>query len=325
MDQETVTTQEVQQVEIEETPTPDTEQLAQPEEREIVDMEAAPEGEPAAETWEPNYKFKVKDQELEFDEWARPLVKDKDVEDKFRDVFSKAHGIDDIKSVRDTLRQELDTVKPEYERITGMLDQVSNMVQNKDYKSFFNALQIPKEDILKYAVSELKYQEMSPEERQKIDAQDQAQQRLRDLEEQNQSLSKNYQETVHRQMTTELDTQLSRPDISEIVTNYDTRMGRPGAFKQEIYNRGALYEQTYGKTYSATELVNELVQILGGTPQPQASVAPQPGSGQTPVVKPEAKQTLPNIQGAGGSSPSKKRPKSLDDLRELRRQMTSQV
>lgn len=306
-----------------------TEPAAQPEEQEIAAMDTTtteevtePEvSEP--ESWEPNYSYKVKDTELEFDEWARPLVQNKELEEKFRDVFSKAHGLEEVKTSRDSLKEELAAIKPDYERITSTIQSLNTMVEKNDYRSFFEALQVPKEAILRYAVDELKYQEMPAEERAMIDHQRSENERLRRLEEQNNYLTEEYKGVVQNQMQNELQSQLSRPEIAQMVNDYDTRMGQPGAFQREIINRGALHEQLHKETLSATQLVNDFVRMLGGVQQPQAQQTSHPGSGQTPVIRPKEKAVLPNVLGASGTSPSKKQPKSIEDLRELRRQMTT--
>lgn len=303
------------------------EPMPQPEEQEIAAMEATPDTEePAAaepEEWTPNYSYKVKDSEKEFDEWARPLVQNKEIEEKFRDVFSKAQGLEEVKTSRDSLKEELSAIKPDYERITSTIASLNTMVEKNDYRSFFEALQVPKEAILRYAVDELKYQEMPAEERAMIDQRRSEGERLRQLEDQNNYLTEEYKGVIQNQMQNELQSQLTKPEIAKLASDYDSRMGQPGAFQREVINRGALHEQLHKQTLSATQLVEDFARMLGGVQQPQAQTAPQIGSGQTPVVRPQDKVVLPNVLGASGSSPSKKQPRSIEDLRELRRQMTT--
>lgn len=303
---------------------------AQPEEREIASMDTQagetdqPEktGEPE---WQPNYKFKVKDKELEFDDWVKPLVT-KETQDKFREVFEKAHGIDAVKQDRQSLREELRAIREEKERIDTSLQYLSQYVQKKDYRSFFEALQIPKEEILRYAIDELKYQEMSPEQRQEIDAYRQNQYRLSQLEMQNQQLMREYESMTQAQKVNELESELSRQDIAEMARSYDARVGEPGAFRKEVISRGAYWESVHGQTISAKQAVDEVLRLVGGTvgSAPQAGAPSQTMTPGQAVVQNRQKPVIPNVQGASGSSPAKKRPGSIEDLRRMREQMLSQ-
>ena len=286
--------------------------------------QAPTEGEPPEYT--PNFEFTVKDKKLEFDEWARPFVKDKETEAKFREMFEKAHGLEEVKTHRQSLRDELNTLKTEKTQLDTSLKQLSSYVQNKDYNSFFETLKIPKEDIIRYAVDELKYQELSPEQRREIDAHRQQTSRLSELELQNQQLLEQSQQAIRSQAEFQLNSELSKPDIASIAQNYDARIGKPGAFRQEVINRGAYYETVHGQTIPAAQAVQEIVQLIGGqaSTSPQASTTPQQPSPSQVVATQKTKPVIPNVQGSGSNSPYKKQPTSVEDLRKMRDQMLAQ-
>lgn len=269
----------------------------------------------------PNFEFTVKDKKLEFDEWARPFVTDSEKEAKFREVFEKAHGLEEVKSHRDAIRDENKTLKDENTRINEGLSTVNTYLQNNDMKSFFEALGVPKEKILRYAVDELKYQEMAPEERQEYDAYRQQQTKLSQLELNNQQMYQQNQEMVKQQAEFALTQEMSKPDISQIAQAYDTRVGQPGAFKKEVINRGIQYE-VQGTVITAAQAVQEIAQLVGHTASQQATApthaAPTPSQ---VVATQQSKPVIPNVQGGGSSSPYKKQPNSLDDLKKLREQM----
>lgn len=309
-----------------------TEEVVENPVEDVETVEAAPEaeaeGEPTAEAsaegeipqYNPNFKFNVKGKELEFDEWVQPFVKDEETEKRFRDIFERAHGLDEVKNDRQSLRAELKTVREEKAKIDESLQHLSSFVQAKDYRSFFEALGIPKADVLKYAVEELKYQEMSPEQRYEIDARRSERQRLSQLEMQNQRLQQTYEQQLREQKTAELDAELQRPDIQTIAQSYDARAGQAGAFRNEVIARGTYYETAHGQIISVKQAVDEVLRLMGGPQQSPAQQAGQQtqaaGQSQAPVIKKD-KPVIPSMGGGSSGSPARRQPRSIEDLRKL--------
>lgn len=264
---------------------------------------------PAA--YNPNFKFKVLDKELEFDELLRPLITNKEIEDKVRELYSKGHGIDHIKEQRQALQEKLGKLEPQYTSLNKGLDMLNSMVQKGDYFGFFNALKIPEEDILKYALSRVKYKELPPEQRAEQDRAYQEQQRLGYLENSNQQLLEMYQNQAVSQRSNELDSYLSRADIGQVVQAFDARVGQPGAFRDEVIKRGQYYASVGGgKDISVEQAVNEVMHLLGGAAQKAPSVNP------ATVAAQQAKPVIPNIKGRG-TSPTKQAIRSVKDLKKF--------
>jgi hypothetical protein len=262
--------------------------------------------------YQPNFKFKVLDQEQEFDELLRPLIKSKDVEEKIRELYSKGFGIEHIKGERQKFREELETLKPQYESLNKGLDQLSNMLGKKDYLGFFNALKIPEEDILQYALSRVQYKEMPPEQRQQLDAQYQEKQRLEYLEQTNQQLLEMYQNQAVHQRTSELDGYLGKPDIQATASAFDARVGQPGAFRDEVIRRGQYHASISGQDIPVEQAVREVMALIGNaTPAPQMQAA---AVNPATVAAQQNKPVIPNIKGRG-TSPAKKAISSISDLR----------
>jgi hypothetical protein len=291
---------------------------------EVVAEPVEAEGAVEEEAYTPNLKYSIKDKEYEFDEWARDHIVDKETEDKFRDLFTKASGIDEIKTDRDQYKESYATTKEKLEVLDQQLAQLGTYISNKDYGSFAKALQIPKEDLIQFAIEELKYQELPPEQRQYIDQQRQERERLASLEYQNQMLSQQSQQMVQERALSELNMELSKPEVSQLAQEYDARVGQPGAFRQEVINRGAYHEAVNKKVITAGQAVNEVVNLLGGSIKPQADSAPsqQPSSQRT--VAANQKPVIPNIGGSSGSSPSGKVYNSIEDLIKRRDELVSQ-
>lgn len=334
--EETVDTTETTEETTETTETPEVEASGEEgEATETTDEGDKPKVEATAQTpavvFNPTLKYKVRDQEHTMDDWVKGLIKDAETEKKFQDLYTKGHGLEIAKQERDQYKTKLTGI----EQSLGILN---NIVQQY-YKSpstngataaqqFIEALQLPKEMFLQYALQELKYQQMSPEQRYEVDMQRQHASRLQQLEAQNQQLESQYQQTAQLQRTQELNYALNEPSVAQVAQAYDARVGRPGAFKQLVVERG-IYHGTVNKVdITPQQAIQEALQILGGsTPQGTApSQAGQTVGTQTPVQQLQQQQqkpVIPNIQGQATVSPAKKAVKSIDDIRNRYKELTA--
>jgi hypothetical protein len=200
------------------------------------------------------------------------------------------------------------------------LTHLSKYVQKKDYASFFESLQIPKEDIVKWTINELKYEQLPLEQKQAIEQQRNLARTQEQFETQQETHQRQMQEFAQQQLQFEL----SKPDVQTAMQTFDQRAGRPGAFQQEVINRGAYYEQVHGKTVPASLLVKELLAFVSPSGQQAVPQVDPQGQQLTPsqgVQTQEAKPTIKVFQSGGNSSPVKKQVNSIDDLRKLRSEM----
>lgn len=264
----------------------------------------------------PNYKFKFRSpldpsrqEEREFDEWARPLIKDADTEKRFREIYEKACGLDYVKPNYMKMRENLDTLKKEHTEITQSLQRLGSFLHEGDYDSFFKTLEIPDEKIFQYVLDKLNYQQLPPEQRQAHDQASTLKQRAYELELQNQQLQQAYQQTQVQARTASLDSALDRPDVKTVAEAFDARVGKPGAFRDEVILRGQLAWQTRGVDLTPEQAVKEVLALAGGSVAPAQSPQPQAQAQQRPPV-------IPNISGKG-SSPARRAPRSIEDLKKL--------
>lgn len=277
----------------------------------------------ATPAWSPNFKFKVKDKELEFDDIYKGLIKTKDHEAKIREMHEKAFGIDEVKSARDTFKTQVEEWKGKYTQVETSLKTLGEYVKKGDFRTFFHALNIPKDQIIKYAIEELKYQELPAEQRAQIDAQREQQFAYEQANVQNQTLQQQMAQLVQQQTAFELNQELAKPDIVSAITAYDSRLGKPGSFKAEVIRRGQYYEAVHKISPPASQLVSEVLNLVGVQAQAQqgTQAASQDSSSQTGLPQ-QQKPVISNFSG-GGKSPVKKVPSSIDDLRKMRQQLTT--
>jgi len=269
--------------------------------------------------YQPNTKYNVKDKELEFDDWAKGAIKDKETEEKVRELYTKAYGIDTIKQARDAIAAEFETLKISKAETDQALQQLGTFKASKDWDSFFEALDIPKQDVLKYAVELVQRDQWTPEQKAQWQQSRQAQQVAMQAQNERSGLEQQLNELRVQQRSFELDQTLAQSQIAEIAQTYDSRVANPGAFRSLVIEYGQA-QAARGVDISAKDAVAEIArrtQALMGVSEgaPMQSVPK--------VVQPHAKPVIPNIAGRG-TSPIKSVPKSFADLKQRRLELESQ-
>lgn len=269
----------------------------------------------------PNHKFKVLNEEKEFDDFVKEAIRDEESEKKIRELYEKSHGLDHVKAARERAEEKLQTQTQELEYYRGNVGKLQHFLGQGDLESFFEGCQIPEEQILRYALKRIELREnpalmAASEEARRA--------RLQNFDSQGQLTRYQQQErqTAIQNRGNELDIALARPEVSQMANAFDTRLGRAGAFKQEVINRGVFYHKAHGVDKSVEEIVKEVVSLFGGTP---ASALPGNGQNAPGQAQPRAtsgsaaqakKPTIPHVSGTG-ASPARHVPKSIKELREI--------
>jgi len=269
----------------------------------------------------PNLKFKAADKEHEFEPWAKEVIKDAETEKKIRELHEKAYGLDSIKQHRDSIKEQFGYLSSEHQNLQGMVNQVLDLRDKGDLKSFFESFKIDDDAILKYALKVAELRE-DPKALAAYEAQRHESQRAYALEQENSTYRSQLENLGIQQRTFELDLVMQKPDISAVAAAYDEKVGRPGAFKAEVVNRGAFHAMTSKKDLPAEQVAREVASMLGWNMQDQqagneSGVMSSPAAPASPAAK---KPVIPNISGRG-TSPVQKVPKSLEDLKRMGREM----
>lgn len=269
----------------------------------------------------PNFKFKAGDVEGEIDEIVRPIIKDADTEKKIKDLYTKAHGLDALKS---RLTGEVESWKTrhtesatKYSALSESLANLSGYVNRGDFDSFFSSLKIPQQAIYKWVNSKIEEQNMSPDQQAMLQRQREESNRLHIMEKENQRLLQQQEQFQMERNSSILDQTLSSPEISSIAREFDTRVGTPGAFRTEVLKRGVALYNIHGRDLSPSEVVADLMGTLGKVfqPQGQATQTLPVGNQPTPSAPATKPPVIPNIQGKT-ASPVKSAPRSIKELRE---------
>ena len=268
---------------------------------------------PETPAYTPNYKFKVMDKELEFDEFVRPSITSKEHEQKLKELYEKAYGIDEVKKLRDNIRDEYKTYKEQANPVLDMVSKATKAYHADDLDTTFEILGIPKNKILQYAVKQIQLEDLSPEQKAAYNQDRQFKREYLTQQEQLQQMQAEVESTKTQQRAWELDQAISKPEVAQFAQAFDQRNG-PGAFRNEIIMYGASRFQLTKEDLSPEQIISDIVKKYG-MQATQSQVA-----NQTPqqMTAPKEVPVIPVAKG-GSSSPAYRQVKSLKDLEQIRK------
>lgn len=286
---------------------------------------------PAPNAYTPNFKYKAALQEKEVDEFWRGLIKDEGSEKKVKEALQKLDGFDAVKTSRERLTQEYQSLSTDYKNQQAVVDRVEGALQRNDLTSAFRQLGVTPEQVFRWTQEQLQRMELPPEQRRAFEEAEQLKTQQLTMQEQMTQYQSMYEDQAVQARTVHLDLVLSRQEVSQTAERWDQLMGQHGAFRDQVVQeaQNAWYQQ--GKDLSAEQAVQIVMskfgkvlsgqQMPGIQSQPEAMTAQQMQQPpQMQVHAPQAKPVIPNINGKG-TAPIKRVPKSLDDLKKMAKEL----
>ena len=274
---------------------------------------------PIQETWTPNFeKLKVMDKEFDWDEDIKKIVT-KDNYDKLKEFHNKAYGLPFVKERYSQAKEEnkrLKEVEQNFTQVNQNIDYITTLLNKGDLHTFFKALNIPDQTVMKYALDRASYYELPAEQKQEYDKNIESRQMLGVYEQQNALLQQQVQQQAVNTREQELSSYLSKPEVQQVASEFDTKLGRPGAFREEIIKRGQHAFYHTQNDISPDQAGNEVLNIFKNF----INVGNAPQAIQPTITNPKDKPIIPNIK-SGSQSPAKKLPKNIADLKEMAKQM----
>ena len=267
-----------------------------------------------AEKYEPNYKVKIKDEEVEIDKIFKPAIVSKEAEDKFRELYEKAHGLEHVKADRDVLREEYRTHKEALHKQTNAINILSGYLDQGDYQAFFKALNIPTQEVMKYSLTEAQKADWTPEQRASYDQQWEAKRRANLYEEYYNSNQSQLESLQQDQVVKDYTLETYRPEVKEFIDAFDQRNGQ-NAFRKEVAQLGTYHEKVDGEVLPIRKLVDSVMDKYAPFMQMQKAETQGTKSSQQVVVQRDV-PVIPNT-GPSGGAPVQKAITSLDDLEKL--------
>lgn len=295
-------------------------------------------GEPAHK---PNVKFKagvynkdskvLEQKEFEIDKRFHGLMDTPENEKLVRELHEKAYGLDSVKERYAESRAENQTLVQENMDIKGSIDEMRSIYQGAvksgnlhKLDKFFDRLNIPQDVVLSYALAKVQLNEMDPAQRNALLGQLQAEDRAEEAARQRMSTDQQYAAQAQQIKTLQTEQVLASPDVSALASAFDERVGKPGAFKQAVFQAGQLaWLQSKGTVdLTPQQAVKAVIDQYGlTTGNPLVPTAQQPGAqvqpgGQKPGAPKKPIAPIPNIQGRT-ASPLKQKPRSVEDLKKI--------
>lgn len=278
------------------------------------------------EAYKPKLKFTAAKKEYDVPEIFRGLMTDAEKEKYIHSVLSKAHGIEAVQHKYKEMRDQAEQIHQAYTQVMQPIQLGQEAYKRGDMDTVFATLRIDPNKVLQWAYEKVQLSQMPPEQRQLYEARTQAEKRAWELERQTASLSQQSLEQQANQIDQMIDLVLERPDFSSVAEAYDTRKGKPGAFRDLITLMGEQEFNRTGKIIPPLEAAKAAVELLGEKIGGQARPAETPTPQATPAAAAPAEKpkiTLPNAGGAKASAPAKTKVKSIDDLKRIHQQMAS--
>ena len=288
--------------------------------------------------YNPNFKYKVADQEKEIPEKFRALVTDEASEKELREIFEKSDGLPIVKGRLGELQTKHKDLSTKFETLNTALSELGEMARKGDFSTFFETIQIPRERIYEWALREAEISQLPPEERQRVEEARAAQKTAEIAERNRMSAEQMAMEAAVETRRLQMQLTLSQPEVADFAKRFNDVFGNPKAFELEIVKAGRQMWDTEKKDMGPSELAQMIMNHYGkflpasassGNPPAAAGASVQPpatgGNPNAPQVKPnQPAPTIPNLQG-GTTSPTKAVPKTLADLRKLANEATGRM
>lgn len=302
--------------------------LGEPKEPRIDPKEAKEGGiAPVVEAvFTPNFKLNIQKQDFEIPEILKPLMKDAESEKQIREICEKAFGLEFAKPRHEAVRQQNEVLTGENSTIKQQIHEVRQLYARGDFDGFFKRLNIPEEKVLQWMADKINYNQLPPEQKQILDARRQAEDRAYQAESYAGSMQSQHEQILTQQVQMALESTLARADVKTVADAFDARMGKPGAFKEEVNRRGDYAWKTRKELVPPETLVQEMLALLGPMAPPAASAqTADPVEGHAPaavVAAPAKTPVIPNISGRSTSA-LPPRVKSIADLRKKAAEFTA--
>ena len=279
--------------------------------------------EPAPYT--PDLKYRVNDQDVEFDPVFKSLIKDIETEKKVRQLYADGHGLPVIKKNYEELGKKYANTNERLGAYETGVKELGEFVQRGDFDSFLAYMKIPQEKVLQWVLDKAQYNELPVEQRQVLDAKNAAEKRAYSLEKENASSQQQYQQEAVQARQYALQLELGQPDISQFAQSFDTKLGKAGAFKDAVIKNAHMKWVSEKVDLTPKQAIEETMRVY------KAFLTPSPEPMQTDRVQPtqtveteKRKPTIPSVTGKT-TSPMKSKVRSLDDLKTLHKQMSGQT
>mgnify|MGYP001766622527 CR=1 FL=1 len=292
-----------------------------PAQTEVAPETAVVEGEEKP-AYTPSFKYKVYGEEKELPEFIRGVIKSQEDEKKVKELFELSEAVPSYKKKLEDAHSKYSTFEttvkekliPEIQTYHQLSESLRSSVEKQDFQGICESLGINPDAMLAIAAKEATLRQ-NPEQYKLAQAERERMRASQTAEMQISSKEKHAIELESRYIDRMLGMVFERDDVKQYVSAFDTRMGKPGAFEQEVRQRGDyLYQR--GEKADPVEIVQYLMKTF---PLQAASTQPGNAQAQPPASASNGKPpTIPTVK-TGSTSPAgktRKVPGSIEEMRQ---------
>ncbi len=226
-----------------------------------------PEAQASTEQFVADYKYRADGKDLEVPEFLRGLIKDKASQEQVVNMLKKHDAFDTVSTRRDQFRNERDEARSNVQRYESAINTMRTTYQRGDIDGFLKLCEIPEEQMLKWATEKAKYYMGDENYRSQVDRDIQLRQTAWAKDSQAHEYQSKYQEMEARQLQTEFNYEMLKPEVSSFASSFDKFAGKQGAFIEEVKNRGELAYLREQKTIAPSEVIQGIMKQFSTVPQ----------------------------------------------------------
>lgn len=284
------------------------------------EAEGGEEGAGASPTaFKPKLKFKADDKEYEIPQDLAGLIKDEKTEARMIELLQKSYGLDAVKTRSETVRQQRDEFKEKLGTYDSAIKELRDHYSRGDIDMWIEKMKVDPNKMLKWALDKVSYSQLTPEQKAIRDAEVTTSRRAYELEQQNVQLQSQNRDTQVQAMQTALNYEFGKPDVDQFREQFDSKVGKPGAFFDAVRQKGQSAFTLSGgsKNMTPAEAVAEVMKDYSGFFQASSGTQANPNAPKVVQANPGSKSTIPNVQGKQSSPVGNPKPKNLKELRAI--------
>lgn len=279
-------------------------------------------------SWSTNREYSVLGEKKMMPEDLGEFITSQQEEDYYRDLYTKAGGLDWVKedaakkeASLTELTEKHQAMDAEYGQVKQGMDRLAQL-RESDFTAFARHWNVTDGQILARATEILELQDKGPEAQRQFESDFAARQQGYQNEQTAQQVTQQNDQMGRQLHDLKMQNALAAPDIAAFAAQFDQRLGA-GAFAAQVQDYGQLkfaQTQTYVEPSLAVVEVYKRNQALIPNMAPAAQQPPgmqQNGSGEAHPNDPLEVTRIPNLGTGLPGAPVRTRVKTVADLRKL--------
>ena len=248
--------------------------------------------EPEVLDYEPNFTYKVKDEEREFDERLRGSVTTKEAEEYIRDLYTKADGLDSYKQKLDDRDTTINEYTGKIDSLVGGYKQLKSLREEGNYRKLMTSIGLDDDAVLNYAATLLEEINMPDDQKAVVTKNREYEDRMEQMSDKLQGYETRISSFETSQNNTLINSQMAElQGYATQDSDFAKSLSDKGVdLVQEVLTHGSMITRQTGKEPSIKDAYDTVInKYKAFAPDPQAVV--------NDIVKNRAK-TLPTVKGS---------------------------